>query len=351
VSRRGLRQQGFTLAEMSVVLLLLGLLGWGVSAAYGNVGALRERDLASRSAEALQQALRAFALHNARLPCPDLTGQGWEGNAAGQCPAGAEAGWLPYRRWAWTCRRRRCRPATRSTATLRPRRRCRPGGAHRAHRRQPGQPRSGRARPDRRPQPRPGGRAVAGHTRLTGDAAGRAPSTAAPMRANPAYWLVLPLQDRDQNGDRDSVHALNFSCAYSPGTAASTVRDDVVLADTWLPWPAGWRPAPHENHCKRTTHADYPPPEPAGWPRWLAAERHGPGHRPAAGLSMSRPPRSETTLQGPDKSTLERLQQQMVTESQKLLATQDDLNKGLRKRPRRPSSSPRRPGSIRSRAA
>jgi hypothetical protein len=120
---------------------LLGLLGWGVSAAYGNVGALRERDLASRSAEALQQALRAFALHNARLPCPDLTGQGWEGNAAGQCPAGAEPAGCPTARWAWTCRRRRCRPATRSTATLRPRRRCRPGGAHRAHRRQPGQPR------------------------------------------------------------------------------------------------------------------------------------------------------------------------------------------------------------------
>lgn len=243
MSRRGLRQQGFTLAEMSVVLLLLGLLGWGVSAAYGNVGALRERDLASRSAEALQQALRAFALHNARLPCPDLTGQGWEGNAAGQCPAGAEAGWLPYRALGLDLP-----PPALQAGYAVYRNPAAPGGdADLAVRTE----RTGDS------QASPGFQDVrdlivglnraqaaglsAGHTRLTGDAAGNgAIDCSANVRANPAYWLVLPLQDRDQNGDRfDSVHALNFSCAYSPGTAASTVRDDVVLADT-LAALAGW---------------------------------------------------------------------------------------------------------------
>lgn len=61
------------------------------------------------------------------------------------------------------------------------------------------------------------------------------------------------------------------------------------------------------------------------------------------GCAMSKPPRSETTLQGPDKSTIDRLQQQMLAESQKFLASQDALNKGLRKQAEPPELKPQAP--------
>ncbi len=239
----GRSQRGFSLLELAVVLLVLGLLTWGGSSAFDNVGAVRERDLASRNAEALQQALRAFALQNARLPCPDLTGQGWEGNAAGQCPAGAEAGWLPYRALGLELPS----PALQAAYSVYRNTSASGGDADLAVRTErTGDASSSASYQDVRDLIVGLNRAQAAvlsniHTRLTGDADGEgAIDCSANLRSNPAYWLVIPLQDRDQNGDRfDSVHALNFSCAYSPGTAVTVTRDDVVRADT-LATLAGW---------------------------------------------------------------------------------------------------------------
>ena len=49
------------------------------------------------------------------------------------------------------------------------------------------------------------------------------------------------------------------------------------------------------------------------------------------GCAAPVPPRSATTLAQPDPATVERLRQQMVSESQKFLATQDALNRDIRK--------------------
>lgn len=94
---RAARQRGFSLVELSIVLLALGVLGWAVAGSYGNAGTVRDRDGAVQTAETLREALRAFALRNGRLPCPDSAGAGWEGDASGACIDGVEAGWLPYR--------------------------------------------------------------------------------------------------------------------------------------------------------------------------------------------------------------------------------------------------------------
>ena len=88
---------GFSLVEFSVVLLVAGLMTWSISAAYENGVAARDRGIASAQAELLRDAVRAFALRNSRLPCPDITGTGWEGDAAGNCAATVDSGWLPYR--------------------------------------------------------------------------------------------------------------------------------------------------------------------------------------------------------------------------------------------------------------
>ena len=234
-----LHQSGFSMVEMAVVLVLLGLLSWGVTGAYDNAATLRERDLASRSAESLQQALRAFVLANARLPCPDLTGSGWEGD----CSLGADAGWLPYRalgldlpppslQAGYAVYRNANAPAGNADLAVRQERTGDSAGSQnyqnlndfivalnwaQAAGLQPGQ------------------------TRLTGNGAGDGPiDCTANVRSNPAYWLVIPLQDRDNNGDRfDSVHRLYSDCAYAPGTPLNLNWDDVVVADTPASL-AGW---------------------------------------------------------------------------------------------------------------
>lgn len=236
-------QHGFSMVEMAVVLVLLGLLGWGVSGAYENAGTLRERDLASRTGEALQQALRAFVLANARLPCPDLSGSGWEGDTSGNCPAGTEAGWLPYRalgldlpppllKAGYSVYRNAAAPAGNADLAVR-------------------QERTGDSAGSQNYQNvndfivglnwAQAAGLQTGHTRLTGNGgADGAIDCTANVRSNPAYWLVVPLQDRDNNGDRfDSVHQLGFNCAYAPGTALNLNWDDVVLADSPAAL-AGW---------------------------------------------------------------------------------------------------------------
>ncbi|MDD5333134.1 MAG: hypothetical protein PHS32_05250 [Rhodoferax sp.] len=83
-----MRQGGYFLLELVVVLAVLGLMVSGVSTAYDNGNALRERGLAARAGDTLREAVRAFALTHARLPCPDTDGDGWEGGG----------GWEPVRK-------------------------------------------------------------------------------------------------------------------------------------------------------------------------------------------------------------------------------------------------------------
>jgi prepilin-type N-terminal cleavage/methylation domain-containing protein len=82
---------GFTLLELTLVLLVLGVLGLFASFAFSGAEDVRQRQQAQAEAEAARQALRAFLLSNKRLPCPDTDADGYE-----DCAATGETGTLPY---------------------------------------------------------------------------------------------------------------------------------------------------------------------------------------------------------------------------------------------------------------
>jgi prepilin-type N-terminal cleavage/methylation domain-containing protein len=87
------RAAGFTLLEMAIVVAIVGLLGLLVGSAYAKLGDRRSREQAMAQTEAARQALRGFMLAHKRLPCPDRTARGFEDQP---CPAGQTMGWLPY---------------------------------------------------------------------------------------------------------------------------------------------------------------------------------------------------------------------------------------------------------------
>lgn len=238
-----LAQRGFSLVELSLALLVMGLLAWAVSGAYDNSSALRDRDRATQSAESLREALRAFALRNGRLPCPDSSGTGWEGDATGVCADATEAGWLPYRSLgldlppdalhaAYGVYRNQAATggdadlavATERTGDI------------------PGSPSYRNARDLM------AGLSIAGnetlsvaHTRLTGnDGTDGAVDCTANLRSHPAFFIVVPLEDRSNDGNRfDAPHGVGTACAYMPGTAMRNDRDDVVAAES-LAALTGW---------------------------------------------------------------------------------------------------------------
>lgn len=80
-------QRGFSLVEMAIVLVVLGLLLGGVLAP---LSARQEQDRRDKNIVLLEQAREAligFAIVNGRLPCPDAStpgtpGSGWENNCA-----------------------------------------------------------------------------------------------------------------------------------------------------------------------------------------------------------------------------------------------------------------------------
>ncbi|TWI06218.1 prepilin-type N-terminal cleavage/methylation domain-containing protein [Luteimonas cucumeris] len=85
------RQRGFSLVELAVVLVVLGLVTLLLVRFLGTA-AHEQREVASRSLlTRADDALLAYAMVNSRLPCPDSDGGGIEDCAAGQ------VGRLPYK--------------------------------------------------------------------------------------------------------------------------------------------------------------------------------------------------------------------------------------------------------------
>ncbi|WP_353367456.1 prepilin-type N-terminal cleavage/methylation domain-containing protein [Acidovorax sp. FG27] len=240
---RRAHQRGFSLVELSVVLLVAGVVGWAVVGGYENSATLRDRDRATQTAENLRDALRAFALRNGRLPCPDSSGSGWEGDGTGACAEGIEAGWLPYRALGLDVPQDtlhasygvyRNRAATGGDADL--------AVATERTGDLPGSPGYRNARDLMTGLVTAGNEPlVATHARLTGDdAAEGAIDCTTNVRSHPAFFIVMPLNDRNADGRRlDSPHAVDTACAYAPGTALRLDRDDVVAAES-LAALTGW---------------------------------------------------------------------------------------------------------------
>jgi prepilin-type N-terminal cleavage/methylation domain-containing protein len=97
------RQGGFTLLEIAVVLVIVGLLLGGV---LGNLGTLQKRqreERTQRQEEEIREALIVFAVVNRRLPCPaapatpeSVVGAGVERAPTGAGCTGGAVGVLPW---------------------------------------------------------------------------------------------------------------------------------------------------------------------------------------------------------------------------------------------------------------
>jgi len=69
-------QQGFTLLEMAIVLVVLGLLLGGLLMPLSTQMEKQDRDETQKTLQEIQEALIGYTMANGRLPCPDTDGDG-----------------------------------------------------------------------------------------------------------------------------------------------------------------------------------------------------------------------------------------------------------------------------------
>lgn len=240
------RSRGFSLLEVTIVLVIAGLLSWASFTAYQTVSGQQEREQAQSLARQMQGALRAFAMRNGRLPCPDgsATATGYESLTAGACTAGQQVGWFPYvamdMEVPQEALRARYAVSRAANATV-------AQDADLAVVKE----RTGDAAGDRSYQDindlivalgNSAGLAFsASRAYLTGDAGAAGAINCGSNRVmNVAYWLVIPLNDRSGDGQRlDPPHTLNSPCVTSPNAPVRADADDVVLAESPTQL-AGW---------------------------------------------------------------------------------------------------------------
>ena len=89
------RQRGFTLLEVALVVLVMGILLTTLMT-MRNQGASRSTASEAAFMDAAVSGLFQYAKRNNRLPCPDLNGDGLEDAVGGICPNGTHSGGIPY---------------------------------------------------------------------------------------------------------------------------------------------------------------------------------------------------------------------------------------------------------------
>lgn len=225
-TRPGNRNAGFTLVEVAMVLLLIGLIAAISTGVFSSALGSREVRTATAIGAEAEGAILAFARTHNRLPCPDTNGDGREGNAAGTCPAGVEMGWVPYESLGMQ------RPATASRAVY---------GVHRDVVANTDLVAPAIGVPSRSDFIHALARgaalttAVSSHVYLTGDnGAHGAEDCAGNLVLNPAFAVVVPASDRDGDGNNlDGINAVLpavGSCLAAPGRAPGNTFDDRVTA-------------------------------------------------------------------------------------------------------------------------
>lgn len=239
-------QLGVSLVEVAVVLLIAGLMSWAAFSGYETVSAQQEIERGRAEAQELQSILRAFALRHGRLPCPDTSasGNGYEALTAGECTLGNQLGWFPYvsAGLEMPADKLRARYAVfrvpnadlsldADLAVVKERTGDSAGDATHLD------------ATDLIVALNNASRLPVDATRphLTGDDGAAGPINCAANRVMAAaYWVVVPLQDKDNDNNRlDSPHATASLCAASPTAPLRFASDDVVAAESPMQL-AGW---------------------------------------------------------------------------------------------------------------
>lgn len=87
-------QQGFSLIEIAIVLVIMGLLLGGMFAPLSTQYENSRRSETTTSIDEALMSLYGYALTNGRLPCPDSSGDGQENRSGNTCTAAG--GNLPW---------------------------------------------------------------------------------------------------------------------------------------------------------------------------------------------------------------------------------------------------------------
>jgi len=89
------KTRGALLVELAMTIAVLGALAMISFGTFGDAEGNRQSHAAANAVRTARQAVLDFARVHGRLPCPDLSGNGTEGDASGACPLGSNFGRLP----------------------------------------------------------------------------------------------------------------------------------------------------------------------------------------------------------------------------------------------------------------
>lgn len=222
------RATGFTMVEMAVVVLVIGLVAAISLGAFSSAFGSRDARTADGIGQEIDGALLNFARKQHRLPCPDLNGNAREGDASGSCAADDELGYVPYESIGLEP------PATMARAVY---------GVYRnpAANADLVKPVSASGTPGKADFQRALAAAAAvapvanNHIYITGDAAATGAVDCVANRVlHPAYAVVVPVADRDGDGSNldgiDAVLPGSGHCLASPNFTPKANFDDHVVA-------------------------------------------------------------------------------------------------------------------------